>query len=615
MKMVEHEDQTAEGAVFQPSASAASRVAKVLGYAGDVVRSPYFAYPTVLLLQLLLLWGIWSNRDITYGDTSSYFVGAMDWAHGLHDNVVWSPLYIWFFGTFVYFVHDAPAAVMAHRVTIVLVASLLVLALTRALLPPAVALLVSVWWTVLPPNFNVEYEVHLFAVLPILLAAIIVARARNRTGRGIALAILAGTTLLLRNEILIATLLFGAAIVVAEWRNRRQTRPPASAYIRAYVMPLAVVLLLLAGAYWRSTVQGGQALAALRAKEGLNVCQIYAFSYQQEHPTRFVGSPWTDCGRLLTKTFGRPLPNFLQATEANPGAIAHFVGWNAHLLPSGLEVSLYGATHGSQTPGYFPVKLHRWYALALLLVTLVVIVGGMVLIGRPESRWLREAISRRRWPLILLASVSTSTIIVAFTQRPRPEYLYPLTITIMVVVGYCLTGLVSKVRFARYVPLFGIVLVAGLIATLGSYYHPGPRPLDDALARLQPFKAGLQSPKSVLIASGYDFQLCAYLSDGSNRRCTSPSLNSLLADVVGRRRFVDVLQEINASVVYADPTLASQPEVAPLLQAPEQNGWRVAASGTSAAGPWQVLVPATTSDVSRGGLPGTRDERQRRPGR
>src|SRR4029077_15650880 len=126
----------------------------VLRIVDCAVRSPFVAYPAIIVLQLRLVWNIWRYKDVTYGDTSSYYRDAANWAHTLHDNIVWSPLYTNYFGTVAFFIKDVPSAVAAHRLAIVLAATVLVLALMRALLGPALGLLIAVWWAVLPPNFN-----------------------------------------------------------------------------------------------------------------------------------------------------------------------------------------------------------------------------------------------------------------------------------------------------------------------------------------------------------------------------------------------------------------------------------------------------------------------------
>src|SRR5271155_2983966 len=45
----------------------------------EVAARPWFAYLTMFLLQMKVLWGIWDYRDLTPGDTTSYYCIAYFW--------------------------------------------------------------------------------------------------------------------------------------------------------------------------------------------------------------------------------------------------------------------------------------------------------------------------------------------------------------------------------------------------------------------------------------------------------------------------------------------------------------------------------------------------------
>jgi hypothetical protein len=135
---------------------------------------PLPAYASIILLQLKVVWGMWSFRDLTSGDTAGYFAGGayLRYLRGWLD-LVWSPLYAMYYGSFLYLTSDAYVATNGHRLALVLVLAALVLALMRRLLEPRIAWLAAAWWVVQPVNHDVFYEVHLFAVLPVLLAAVV----------------------------------------------------------------------------------------------------------------------------------------------------------------------------------------------------------------------------------------------------------------------------------------------------------------------------------------------------------------------------------------------------------------------------------------------------------
>jgi hypothetical protein len=128
------------------------------------------AYLLILVLQIKVVWRMWELRDITLGDTAQYFTAALAWRRGFHFDIVWSPLYAAFYGSLLFATSDPYNVTILHRIVIVLAAAVGVLFVLRQLLSPGLALLGAAWWAVLPINYDTLYEVHLFALLPILLA-------------------------------------------------------------------------------------------------------------------------------------------------------------------------------------------------------------------------------------------------------------------------------------------------------------------------------------------------------------------------------------------------------------------------------------------------------------
>src|ERR1700679_3057246 len=105
--------------------------------------SAAFSYGLVLAIQLKVIWQILQYRDMTVGDTSAYFGGALKWAQPLHSDIIWSPLYVAYYGTLYAALGDGYDATILHRALIAVLASLGVLAVARRMLPPAIALLLS----------------------------------------------------------------------------------------------------------------------------------------------------------------------------------------------------------------------------------------------------------------------------------------------------------------------------------------------------------------------------------------------------------------------------------------------------------------------------------------
>src|SRR2546427_1259749 len=135
---------------------------------------PWFSYLMLLLLQLKVMWGIWQYRDLAPGDESGYYNRAFLWFKDLSVDIVWSPLYTAFLGTLMHLSPHAYFVTILHRLIIVLALDLMILALMRRLLPHRIAWLIAAWWAILPINFDTAYAVHLFAVIPVHAAWLLV---------------------------------------------------------------------------------------------------------------------------------------------------------------------------------------------------------------------------------------------------------------------------------------------------------------------------------------------------------------------------------------------------------------------------------------------------------
>ena len=219
---------------------------------GQLVERPLFSYLTILLLQLKVVSGMWHLRDLTSGDTSYYFLSAYDWYRNLKVEIVWSPLYTAFYGAFLHLSTDAFFATIAHRLVIIFVLAVLVLALMRQLLPPGIAWLMAAWWVVLPVDFNAMYEVHLFAVIPIIAALLVVGLKAGPWGRGWGIAILVAAALLVRNELLLAAACFAAVALGYELIQWRRGGRGAIAVFKAYGVPLLFSAFLVLLVFTRS---------------------------------------------------------------------------------------------------------------------------------------------------------------------------------------------------------------------------------------------------------------------------------------------------------------------------------------------------------------------------
>src|SRR5213593_5303923 len=113
-----------------------------------LAKSAWFSYATIILLQLKVSWGMSEYRDLTFGDTSSYFVNAYKWFTTGLAPITWSPLYSCFYGGLLNVSSDAFVVTTLHRWLIVFALAILVLAVMRRLLPHGAAWFAAAWWVV-----------------------------------------------------------------------------------------------------------------------------------------------------------------------------------------------------------------------------------------------------------------------------------------------------------------------------------------------------------------------------------------------------------------------------------------------------------------------------------
>lgn len=561
------------------------------------------SYVLIALLQTKIIWRIWDLRDGTYGDTASYFRTAEAWRDGFRMNIVWSPLYTSFYGSFLWVTSDPVMATTLHRVAIVMLATMGVLFVLRAVLPPPLALLGAVWWAVLPINFNTLYEVHLFALLPILAAWGLILTIDKPWARGCAIAIIAGAAVLVRNEFGLGAAGLAVLCLIYEARNRPACASPggtAATYLAAYGLPLLAAAALCLLAYWRSTVRFPQIWSALDAKHTLNMCQVYAFGYQQRNPT-WTQSPWLDCRSLAAEVFGTGLPSARQMVAANPAATIEHYLWNLSLVGNGLQVLLFNAMSGRVNPDYAPVR-SAWYPLALSIATCAAIVAGVWSARRSWWDGARDWLFERRRALIAFLPFLLMAIPVVLTQRPRPSY-FPYVSIIAITVTLGALGLASH-RFTaarKLAAAFAVATAACVLVLVPPYYvrNPSARPLAAKIEHIRPHHALVQTTRGRVVIGEFASEVASYLSirrqiaDPMGRE---PELrdNAILAQWDRARPLEQFLADNAVTVFYVDPAILGElrraPQAQRLLDQPATVGWRVLGAEARGSGSWMMLA-------------------------
>jgi hypothetical protein len=556
-----------------------------------ILAKAWVSYALISALQLKILWKIWQYRDLTTGDTSAYFTSAARWADNFAVNIVWSPLYTAYYGSLYWLTEDVYYATIIHRMIIVVVATLGVLALMRRLLPPAMALLIAAWWAVLPINFETLYEVHLFALLPILAAWLVAGLGDTPSTRGTALAILLATFVLVRNEILIAAAIFALICLVREVRARRRLGAAGAGFwhtrLSAYGIPAMAGLGVCAVFYGLSYVKYPAMLNVIDSKHNANMCQVYAFGHGQRHP-EWTLSPWLECGPLMEATFGRARPSLAQMFISNPSAAFEHFWWNASLTPNGLQLALFNSMSGTVNPDY-AAATHSFTALVLSAVAVAVVIAGGVKAALHWNVWWPGWFRERRGLWLIMLSVVCVAIPVILSQRPRPSYLFSLTLVMMAMIGSAAYVLLEQrwLALSRALAVIGIPLLLIFIPPYYSKYR-SDRPLYVNYERLRPFQALLAMPRNKLLLGDYAGEFKGYLQLGA-----SPLDYGLLQSWKAPQSLEQFLDAHHINILFVQPRvmqeLRARPESHQLLEHPTSLGWRRLAPFDDSDSTWLLL--------------------------
>jgi hypothetical protein len=564
-------------------------------FAEKALTKAWPSYILILLLQSRVIWRIWEIKDITYGDTSYYFETAKKWADGFLVDIVWSPLYTAFYGSFLFATADPYNVTILHRVVIVLVAAVGVLFVLRQLLPPSLALLGAAWWAILPINYNTLYEVHLFAFLPILLVWVLVLGRDEAWARGTAVSVLATCAVLVRNEFSVAAGVMLLLCIVREWRHEK-----ADSFFAPYGVPMIAGAAACGLAYWRSSVRLPADWSWLKLKHTLNMCQVYAFGFQQRHP-EWTASPWTECKVLARSTFGVDYPSIGHMLWSNPmAALTHF-WWNLGLVPNGLEVLLFNARAGDSEPDYAPTHVAT-YPLVLGALVIVPLAAGAILAWRARSKapssWISNRIAIAFLPLLTMA------VPVALVQRPRPSYFFYVSV-IVIAATMGAIGLILRrwPGICRSLDIGALAVASALLLYMPRYslppYLPSGRPVLQKLERLAPQRTMLLKAPGRIILGDWANEVAHYLGLSAPTAIPpeEPQVvfgNDLLRGWEGTIPLEQFLAEQRVHVLYLDPSelawLRAQPQAKNVLDNPRAAGWLDVAHEERGDRSWALLA-------------------------
>jgi hypothetical protein len=573
-----------------------------------VFESAAVSYPLLLVLQLKVIWGLWVNRDVTVGDTTSYFLDAWRWYTTGEVNIVWSPLYTAFYGSFLYLNPDAVWVTFAHRMVIVLVAAGLVLAVFRQILTPSVAWLCAAWWAVLPIVFNTLYEVHLFAVIPILISWLLIFTSRGPWRRAMGLGVMGLSVILVRNELSVPFVLLSIGLAGFELRRLRRNWPEEPYRIThtliAYIASLAIAVGMIVVVYQKSYVKYPEITIYLKGKHTVNMAQVYSFGYQQRNPEWNL-SPWVEYHDLMQEHFGQPLLSLREMMVANPRAVAEHFAWNWSLTPSGLQLLLFNRASGSINPDYdhdVHRRLNSSLAMGLSLGLIAIWTVGLMILWKTRRAWIPHVTSGQALGWLAMLAVAAVVPLIIMTQRPRPSYLFSFLVLLIAFTGLCFSAAAVRWNGINHLRAAMPLIMIGLVILVPRYYSRAygaghPQVVAKVVQRLAPHRDAIDESSQRLavpysLAAWYAYPMIRFADTGEQKRLFETYW--LLSQIQAPESFSAVLDRFKVNVLYLDEWTLNQIEARNLdpeghfTAASEVPGWRLIDVGNQPGDRWRL---------------------------
>jgi hypothetical protein len=486
------------------------------------------SYAIVAGVCLARLDGLFTFRDLPWADTAIYYRNSSRWLGRGLLTVDRGPLYVVVLAAARTVIDDAAIVVPAHRLIAALVLALATLAFLRRLFPSPIALVLATWAAIVPTQFDGLYEIHLVGAAACAVTAWAATYGERRGARVLVLGLLLIFSLI-RSELLAAAFVWGAACALYErslWRSNSAAARRGS-FLLPYVIPPLVLVLVLSTTFaageWTPRV-------ASRPKTARHFCDAYALGVAEREglPPR---ETWQHCGRILARDFGRADVGPLQALAASPQAVFRHFAWNLRLLPATLESMLWGGTGAAQGTDYVPVATGSRAARAASLGLVVLLVVGFL--RRSPSTAPRLG-AQRRWGLVGLGALLTTSFGVLLFSRARPPYLAPLGIAAFALVGRALEALWPAAR-SRWMELAVVGIVSCAVPFVPAHYDPtystphvgAGQPTALAVRRLDPHRNELALSATRLAWALRANDLCYYLSSAAGI-CDGVRIDTLL---------------------------------------------------------------------------------------
>jgi hypothetical protein len=180
-------------------------------------------------------------------------------------------------------------------------------------------------------------------------------------------------------------------------------------------------------------------------------------------------------------------------------------------------------------------------------------------------------------------------------ERPRPEYIYPLTLLLMTMVGMS----VSLIHAVLPEPVKRVTILLAPLAMLGvlivapSYYatpeHRKPQVLLQEYRALKPYMELFSRPTTVFLKGDYSSELSNYLGTWRSKWLAY----DLLDEYKGTQGLDAFLAERGVTLFFVNQRiydrLSADPGAAPLLSDPDSVGWKLIGQQSTGQSSWMLL--------------------------
>jgi hypothetical protein len=255
---------------------------------------------------------------------------------------------------------------------------------------------------------------------------------------------------------------------------------------------------------------------------------------------------------------------------------------------------LFNVAAGSVTPDYVPVNVNVPLALTLSTILLAVLIAGGLRLYIERRYWWNSWLETRAvgWPA--LAAVALIAIPVIITQRPRPEYLFPLGIFLMASTGMCLFAIIRRWalfdRLSRWVPVFMLIIIIGAPSfyLLPKNKEQG-RPLLQLYRRLSPFADVMEGNLKIKpLVNCYGWDVGSYMQSG-----WAPGVDYVIfSDAPWGEALAGFLEKRGINFFYVDRTfdaiLKTHRQYQTFFDSPQSFNWKMIAYQETQKDKWAI---------------------------